>query len=905
MPPKVEAEGEAAAAGAGDEGGDEEKKSTGCCCCKGKIAPDGPVKVDPAFWTNTGCKDFSFCILFIAFWVGMIIVLILAANNGNGNGVQSLAYGKDWQGTTCGVNNAVDTAEPPKFGAQDLRTKGVLYFPLDGQNYDPNQKAEDISLYGVCTNECPAALGKYENDCSCLATIKDKGFGGTDVSCPAVSGRTITAGNEAACTTGTWDYPSGALTPGVKDTALAKVCLTANGVLFGTVAPSAGYAQFGISHDCICEYNDNRCWEIDYPTKEVMYRCIPCEDPSTPDCVPASQYQTKCVDPAPAAPATALSIEDADCVAAGQTWCIGGGGACCSTACVSNVCPASNYVGENSGTTYPVPGDVTCVAGSYKYLLTTVETQSQPDNAIGDVVSGGFATVIAYVNDLFSCLTIIAVIGLVFAMAGSWVWVLFLKYFAKPLVWISIISVLVGLAILTFVGLCKSGQLSESADLIRAYAAVGGSNVTAYGIPLASEGEAWIFKLMWAFGGILFFVCFMGLCMKQKQIRQATAVLKEASNALQDMPLMIAFPFIPFVLCVLFFFYFMIGTAYIWTADQISMSDLNAAVVETAGTTNGMPTTVDKDESVLFYMFWYHLLGFLWANQLVQAISMCTISGAYSFWYFYGRVEERKPEVAHAFIRSLKRVLRYHIGSMAFGALLVALVQLARAILAYVDKQTKTWQDKSKLLKVAFKVVACCLWCFEKAMKFITRNAYIFIAINGKPFCTSAKHAFWSIIKNLFLVGFVNLVSVVLILLGKLIITVGCGVIAYIYIESSPSFTYKQSEVVTCVNPATGEDMLDCDKIVLLQSPVVPVIFTMMMAWVIASMFFYIYELGVDTLLMCFIEEKTILDAATKQGRAVEFSGPKSLVKFMDGHKKGAKSEKDAEKDAERETEEM
>ena len=37
------------------------------------------------------------------------------------------------------------------------------------------------------------------------------------------------------------------------------------------------------------------CWKVDYPTKEVMYRCIPCADPSQADCTPEKVYQTKCV----------------------------------------------------------------------------------------------------------------------------------------------------------------------------------------------------------------------------------------------------------------------------------------------------------------------------------------------------------------------------------------------------------------------------------------------------------------------------------------------------------------------------------------------------------------------------------------------------------------------------------
>ena len=126
-------------------------------------------------------------------------------------------------------------------------------------------------------------------------------------------------------------------------------------------------------------------------------------------------------------------------------------------------------------------------------------------------------------------------------MTVSWVWVFLLKLFVKPLVWITILAVLGGLAILTFVGLCKSGQLSTAEEKIEAYASVGGSTVKAYGIPLAPEAEAWMWALMWIFGGIFFFISFILLCLKQKQIRMATAVIKEASNALKDMPLIAVF----------------------------------------------------------------------------------------------------------------------------------------------------------------------------------------------------------------------------------------------------------------------------------------------------------------------------------------------------------------------------
>eukprot|EP01046_Picozoa_sp_COSAG06_P014237 COSAG06_NODE_878_length_11812_cov_5.549560_3_plen_504_part_00 len=482
MPPKVEPEPVPI-----DD--NETAKKGGCCgCCKGAVAPDGPVKVDPAFWgEKKSCKDFSFCLLFLAFWVGMVVVLITAATNGNGNGVESLVFGKDYQGTTCGVDNAAKAAEGTSEGwaAINLKTKPLLYFPLDGQNYDANQDVSDITLYGVCHNECPDTLSDFEFDCKCLQT----------------------ADTPSGC------FTKGGLAPG-----------RAADHKFGTTYPSAGYAEYGVTHDCVCEYDDSLCWKVDYPTKEVMYRCIPCADPSQADCTPEKVYQTKCV-------STADSSDTS--IVAGDVAC---------------------------------PTDGICAGGCYKYLLTTVETQVQPDNAIGDVVSGGFATVIAYINDLFSCKWVILTCGAAIAMTVSWVWVFLLKLFVKPLVWITILAVLGGLAILTFVGLCKSGQLSTAEEKIEAYASVGGSTVKAYGIPLAPEAEAWMWALMWIFGGIFFFISFILLCLKQKQIRMATAVIKEASNALKDMPLMIVFPLVPMIICLLFFTYFLMGAAFIWTA---------------------------------------------------------------------------------------------------------------------------------------------------------------------------------------------------------------------------------------------------------------------------------------------------------------------------------------------------
>ena len=98
--------------------------------------------------------------------------------------------------------------------------------------------------------------------------------------------------------------------------------------------------------------------------------------------------------------------------------------------------------------------------------------------------------------------------------------------------------------------------------------------------------------------------------------------------------------------------------------------------------------------------------------------SITDVSSSFAFFFF--RVEDRywtlhreQAKEKGAFKQSLRssiwRTLRYHAGTVAFGALVIAVVQFLRACLAYLDKQTKNLQKKNALIRIMFKVVACCL----------------------------------------------------------------------------------------------------------------------------------------------------------------------------------------------------
>ena len=63
-------------------------------------------------------------------------------------------------------------------------------------------------------------------------------------------------------------------------------------------------------------------------------------------------------------------------------------------------------------------------------------------------------------------------------------------------------------------------------------------------------------------------------------------------------------------------------------------------------------------------------------------------------------------------MKSVGRLLRYHIGSIAFGALLVAIVQTVRVVFEYLTKKAEDAQTGEP--SCCFKFCVCCIRCCLK-----------------------------------------------------------------------------------------------------------------------------------------------------------------------------------------------
>ena len=121
------------------------------------------------------------------------------------------------------------------------------------------------------------------------------------------------------------------------------------------------------------------------------------------------------------------------------------------------------------------------------------------------------------------------------------------------------------------------------------------------------------------------------------------------------------------------------------------------------------------------------------------------LAGVFSQWYWTPSVDGKKRNLPSCALgTSLWNTTVFHLGTVAFGSLIIAIIRMIRTILEYIEKKLKKFNNDLTKYKVGkpgkcstklfisrclLCFCKCCLWCLEKFMRFINRNAYIMCAV--------------------------------------------------------------------------------------------------------------------------------------------------------------------------------
>jgi hypothetical protein len=124
-----------------------------------------------------------------------------------------------------------------------------------------------------------------------------------------------------------------------------------------------------------------------------------------------------------------------------------------------------------------------------------------------------------------------------------------------------------------------------------------------------------------------------------------------------------------------------------------------------------------------------------WITEVLKNVIHVTISGVYGSWYFCAQKPGGFPKGATR--GAFRRSMTYSFGSISFGSLLVAIIQLLRQA-CNVARQNEAAQG-NLVGSILFCVLGCLISILDWAIQFINEYAFSYIALYGKAYIAAAK----------------------------------------------------------------------------------------------------------------------------------------------------------------------
>lgn len=525
----------------------------------------------------------------------------------------------------------------------------------------------------------------------------------------------------------------------------------------------------------------------------------------------------------------------------------------------------------DAGALNNIPNNFTEIPGLPSSLNDTVDLIK---NGTGDLFNGLNAKDISIrIFEDFASSWPWILAGLFIAMVTSLLFLLLLRFIAPVMVWVLIIGVLGAGAYGIWHCYWEYDRYKKQSAFISDIGFT--TNVNVY-LQVQETWLAFLIMICIVEGILLLTLIFL-----RKRILIAIALIQESSKAISHMMSALVYPLITFALVLICVAYWGATALYLATSGgpiykvvalnstneeckRINASETCDPRKFNASDYPGCPSASCifikyNNEGLfqqnLFNLQIYNAVAFLWCVNFVIALGQCTLAGAFASYYW--ALEKPRDIPLFPVCGSFMRALRYHIGSLAFGALILTLVQILRIILEYIDHKTRSAQNAcARFLMCCLK---CCLWCLEKFIKFLNRNAYIMIAIYGKNFCVSAKNAFMLLMRNVVRVVVLDKVTDLLLFFGKLLVVGGVGVLSFFFFSGRiplPGNTFRTEN---------------------LNYYWMPIITVVIGSYLIAHGFFSVYNMCVDTLFLCFLEDLERNDGSVQK----PYFMSKNLMKIL------------------------
>ncbi|KAL8890787.1 MAG: hypothetical protein Q9215_002091 [Flavoplaca cf. flavocitrina] len=168
-----------------------------------------------------------------------------------------------------------------------------------------------------------------------------------------------------------------------------------------------------------------------------------------------------------------------------------------------------------------------------------------------------------------------------------------------------------------------------------------------------------------------------------------------------------------------------------------------------------------------------------WITEWLKNTIHSVIAGVYGSWFFCAGKPGGMPSGATR--GAFRRSMTYSFGSISFGSLVVAIINMLRQAVSIA--QHREAAEGNIVASIAFCCLGCLISLLRWVVQFINRYAFSHIALYGKAYIPAAKDT-WTMMKNRGIDALINdcLIGPVL-TMGSVFVAYLCTLLAYLYLQ--------------------------------------------------------------------------------------------------------------------------
>ncbi|ENN75884.1 choline transporter-like 1 [Dendroctonus ponderosae] len=358
---------------------------------------------------------------------------------------------------------------------------------------------------------------------------------------------------------------------------------------------------------------------------------------------------------------------------------------------------------------------------------------------------------------------------------------------------------------------------------------------------------------------ILLIVLFM-----RKQVDFLANLFKETSKCLMHLPGLFFQPLLTFFFLAMFFMFWIFVVLCLATASYPGTEVISGVRVDGKGSIGSGPFTpppansnernisfVEKltnlkvveyvDAGWIKGMWWVYFIGLIWTSEFIMACQQMVIAGAVAHW-FYRHKYKSNDHVCY----SIGKLIKYHLGSVALGSLIITIFKIPRLLLMYLHERfTRNKEKGNECASCGLKCCICCFYCLEKFIRYLNHNAYTVIAIDGSNFCKAAGTAFEVLTSHALQVATINSLGDFILFLGKCFVTAVTGVVGLALFRRNPQLSFYAA----------------------------PTLLVCIFAFFVAHCVLSLYEMVLDTVYLCMCQSGDAPDGIQMQNLGVTNNG--------------------------------